>query len=178
MRHVNRLLAALLCLAIIIAGLLVIIEVIADRIHHRPALVHWHPFYNWAARTEWQAGAVRMTCALLVIAGLVLLIAELRPPRVSRLRLAEEVPHIDAAYTRRGVAAAVRAAAGDVDGIRSARATVKRRKVVVSATAGAADKAVAEQLRESVMAAVQQRLDSLALSSAPSLSATVKPRSN
>ena len=85
---------------------------------------------------------------LLVLAGLVLLVAELKRPRVSRLSLTGGVPGIDSAYTRRGVAAAVRAAVADVDGIRSVNTKVTHRKVSVSAIAGAADRAAAVQLPE------------------------------
>jgi hypothetical protein len=176
-KNLNRVLAALLSLAIVIGGLLLIIEVIADRIHHKPALWHWHPLYAWAGRTQWQAGAVRVICVLLIIAGLILLLAELKPPRVSRLRLDEDTPGIDAAYTRRGVAAAVTAAVSDVDGIRAVRTRVTRRKVIVSATAGASDKTAAGQLRAPVTEAAQQRLALLTLRSTPSVSAGVKPRS-
>ena len=178
MRHLNRLLAALLSLFLIIAGVLLVIEVIADRIHHRPAIVHWHAFYNWAGRTEWQAGITRFLCIALVVVGLILLIAELKRPRVSRLRLMEEVPGIDTAWTRRGIGTAVTAAVRDVDGVRSVRTKVGRRRITVAATSGAADRAAAEALREPVTTAAQQRLDGLALRSVPSLSATVTPRSN
>jgi Tryptophan-associated transmembrane protein (Trp_oprn_chp). len=85
MRHANRVLAALLSLAVITAAVLLIIEVIADRASNRPAVVDWQPAYDWARRTTWNAGSIRVTCAVLILAGLVLLIAELKPARVSRL---------------------------------------------------------------------------------------------
>lgn len=178
MRLVNRLLAALLSLFLIITGVLLIIEVIADRIDHKPALMHWHPFYNWAGRTEWQAGAVRVICIMLILVGLVLLVAELKRPRVSRLRLTEGVSGIDTAYTRRGVAAAVKAAVGGVDGIRAVSVKVQRRKVKVVAMAGAQDKAAADNLKQPVISAAQDRLETLTLRSAPAVSVTVNPRSS
>lgn len=178
MRQLNRLLGALLSLFLITVGVLLIIEVVADRINHKPALVHWHRFYEWAGRTPWQSGAVRVICVLLVLVGLALLIAELKPRRVSRLTVAEEVPGIDSAYTRRGVAAAVKAAVADVDGIRNVDTKVTRRKVTVTATAGAADRAAARQLTEPVTTAAQKRLGSMTLKSVPSVSATVKTRSS
>lgn len=178
MRQLNRLLGALLSLFLITAGVLLIIEVVADRINHKPALVHWHRLYEWAGRTPWQAGAVRVICVLLVLVGLLLLIAELKPPRVTRLTLAEEAPGIDSAYTRRGVAAAVKAAVADVDGIRNVDSKVTRRKVTVTATAGATDRAAARQLTEPVTTAAQERLGSMTLKSVPSVSATVKTRSS
>jgi hypothetical protein len=85
MKHANRVLAALLSLALIAAGVLLIIEVIADRVSNHPAVVDWQPAYDWAKRTTWNAGSIRVACAVLILLGLALLIAELKPARVSRL---------------------------------------------------------------------------------------------
>ena len=81
----------------------------------------WHPVYAWAKRTTWNAGSVRVTCAVLILLGLVLLIAELKPARVSRLKADPVQPGaapIDTAYTRRGLATAIRSAVTGVDGVR------------------------------------------------------------
>jgi hypothetical protein len=81
MKHANRVLAALLSLALIAAGVLLLIEVIADRVNNRPAVVDWQPAYDWAKRTTWNAGSIRVACAVLILLGLALLIAELKPAR-------------------------------------------------------------------------------------------------
>src|SRR6202042_2166655 len=180
MRHANRVLGALLGLAVIIAGVLLIIEVIADRVSHRPAIVNWHRAYDWAKGTTWNAGSVRVACAVLILLGLALLIAELKPARVSRLVAAPAqagAAGIDTAYTRRGLAAAIRSAATGVDGVRGASVKVKRRKVTVAATAAAQDKAAARSLRAQIRAAPRQRLTALNLRRAPSVSVRVTPRS-
>lgn len=181
MRLLNRVLAALLSLALAVAGTLLIIEVFADRINHRPAVVHWHNAYHWLARTPWQQGSVRVVCIVLVVLGLVLLVAELKRSRVSRLKVESgpgENDPIDTAYTRRGVTAAVRAAVTDVDGISSAQVTVKRRSVQVQAVTSAGDKQSAQQLREPAQAAAQRRLDELALVAKPSLRVRTTARSS
>ena len=77
MRHANRVLAALLSLTLIAAGVLLIIEVIAGRVANRPAIVDWRPAYDWAKRTTWNAGSIRVACAVLIVLGLALLIAGL-----------------------------------------------------------------------------------------------------
>jgi hypothetical protein len=180
MRLANRVLAALLSLALIAAGVLLIIEVIADRVSNRPAAVDWHPAYDWAKRTTWNAGSIRVVCAVLILAGLVLLIAELKPARVSRLATDPAqagADGIDTAYTRRGLAAAIRSGVTGVDGVRGASVKVKRRKIKVAATAGAQDKAAARILRDPVLAAARQRLTALKLHRAPSVSVRVTPRS-
>ena len=180
MRLPNRLLAALLILALACAGALLIIEVTADRIEHQTAVVNWYPAYSWAARTSWVSGSIRVTAVILILLGLVLLMAELKPPRVARLAAGpagEGAANMNTAYTRRGVAAAVRSAVTDVDGIRAASVKVNRRRIAVSAVAGALDKAAAQTVRDDVTTAARDRLTALGLRRAPALSVRVTPRS-
>jgi hypothetical protein len=149
-------------------------------VNHREEIVRWHPAYEWAKRTTWNAGSVRVTCAVLILLGLVLLVAELKPARVSRLAADPAhagAAHIDTAYTRRGLAAAIRSAVTGVDGVRGALVKVKRRKVTVTATAAAQGNAAARSLRDPVSAAARQRLTALKLRSAPAVSVRVHPRS-
>ena len=175
MRLLNRLLAALLSLALIVLGVLVVVEVVAQRLGRDPVMVEWPRLYDWARRTPWQQGSVRVACILLAIAGLLLLAAELKRSRPSRLAARSEAT--DAAYTRRGVADALRSAVRDVDGINSATVSVGRRRVKVAATAAGLQPFTAESLREPATAAAQQRLDALELQSPPALSVEVSTRS-
>ncbi len=175
MRLVNRLLAALLSLALIIVGALVVVEVIAQRLGKPPALVHWHHAFDWAKRTTWQQGSVRVTCIVLAALSLLLLLAELKRSRPSRLTVRSE--EADTAYTRRGVAATIRTAVGDVDGINHAAVSVSRRKVRVAATTAGLQPFTAETLQEPATTAAQRRLDALELDPAPALSVRVTTRS-
>jgi len=171
MRLINRLLAALLSLALIAAGVLVVIEVTAQRLGRRPVVVDWPRLHDWANRTPWQQGSVRVTCILLIVLGLLLLAAELKPSLPNRLAVRSDVT--DAAYTRRGVAATIRSAVSDVDGINSAAVSVGRRKVKVEATTAGLQPFTAESLREPATTAAQQRLDALELQEPPALAVNV-----
>ncbi|MGC2654657.1 MAG: DUF6286 domain-containing protein [Mycobacterium sp.] len=175
MRLINRPLAALLSLALITVGVLIVIEVAADRIVNHPALVHWHRVYDWAERTSWTQGSVRVGAIMIAILGVVLLLAELRRGKPQRLPVDSEVT--DAAFTRRGVAATIGGAVDDVDGINHSTVTVKRRKVTVYATTAGRQPYTAQSLREPATEAAQRRLDILALSPAPTLSVRVTTRS-
>ncbi|HEY0165573.1 MAG TPA: DUF6286 domain-containing protein [Jatrophihabitans sp.] len=175
MRLVNRLLAALLSLALIALGVLVVTEVIAQRLGRRPAAVDWPRLYDWAQRTPWQQGSVRVACIALIALGLLLLAAELKPAKPSRLAVRSDTT--DAAYTRRGVAATVRSAVSDVDGINSASVSVSRRKVKVEATTAGLQPFTAETLQEPATTAARQRLDTLELTDPPALSVHVSTRS-
>jgi Family of unknown function (DUF6286) len=180
MRLINRVLAALLALALIVIGALIVIEVVTHWFSNTPAIVHWHKAYAWAARTPWKQGSVRVTCIILAVLGLILLIAELRPAKVSRLAADPAqagADGIDAAYTRRGAAAAIHAAVSDVDGVRSASVTIKRRRVRVQATTSARDNATAQTLKDPITGAAQTRLTALQLRSQPPVSVHVSPRS-
>jgi hypothetical protein len=175
MRLINRLLAAVLAAALIAAGVVVVIEVIAERITGHAALVNWHPVYHWAARTSWMQGSVRVGSILCAALGVILLLAELRRGKPQRLRIASDLT--DAAYTRRGVAATIRTAVNDVDGINHTAVQVKRRKIRVAATTAGREPYTAQSLREPATAAARQRLDTLELSPAPRLSVRITTRS-
>ncbi|MCW2908373.1 MAG: hypothetical protein JWL68_3162 [Actinomycetia bacterium] len=180
MRLANRVLAALLSLALIVVSVLLIAEVIADRASHRAAIVHWRGAYHWAQLTTWNAGSIRVICGILILAGLVLLIAELKPARVSRLAAdpAEAgADAIDTAYTRRGLAAAIRSAVTAVDGVRSTAVKVRRRKVKIAAIASAQDRAAARSLHDPIADAARQRLTALKLRRPPTVAVRVSPRS-
>ena len=180
MRLANRVLAALLSLALIVVSVLLIAEVIADRTGHHPAVVHWRSAYNWAEHTTWNAGSIRVICGILIVAGLVLLIAELKPARVSRLPADPSeagADAIDTAYTRRGLAAAIRSAVTAVDGVRSTAVKVRRRKVRIAAVASAQDRAAARSLHDPIADAARQRLTALKLRRTPAVAVRVSPRS-
>ncbi|MEO7262619.1 MAG: DUF6286 domain-containing protein [Jatrophihabitantaceae bacterium] len=171
MRLLNRLLAALLSLALIVAGVLVVVEVIMQRLGRRPAILDWPRLYDWASRTPWQQGSVRVACILLAVIGLLLLAVELKRSRPSRLVVRSSAT--DAAYTRRGVAATIRSAVSDVDGISSASVSVGRRTVKVAATTAGLQPFTAESLQEPATTAARQRLDALELQAPPALSVKI-----
>jgi hypothetical protein len=180
MRLANRVLAALLSLALVVLSVLLIAEVIADRTSHHAAIVHWRSAYNWAEHTTWDAGSVRVICGILILAGLVLLVAELKPARVSRLPTdpaGAGADAVDTAYTRRGLAAAVRSAVTAVDGVRSSAVKMRRRRVRIAAVASARDRAAARSLRDPIADAARERLAALRLRRPPSVAVRVSPRS-
>ncbi len=84
---------------------------------------------------------------------------------------------IDTAYTRRGLAAAIRSAVTAVDGVRSTSVKVRRRKVRIAAVASAQDRAAARSLRDPITDAARQRLTALKLRRTPAVAVRVTPRS-
>jgi Family of unknown function (DUF6286) len=177
MRLLNRPLAFILALALAIASVILIVEVIAVAVNHPPVIVHWHLWYRWANNTRWKQGVIRFWSIVLIIIGALLLAMQLKPRRVQRLALrSDDDTATDAAMTRRGLAGALRAAATDVDGIRRATVTVGRRRAQITANAAAKDKAGAHALREPIRESVDARLDNLQLTHPPRVRIRVVPR--
>ncbi len=173
MRVINRPLAFLLAAALLVAGVILIVEVIALAVHAKPVFVSWPVWHRWAERTAWKAGVVRFWSIVLIVVGMLLLVVELKPRRDNRLRIASDSDATDAAITRRGLSTALRGAATGIDGVSDARVAASRRRVSVSARAAAQDSAAVKALEEPIRAAVQQRLDALQMHTPPRVSVQV-----
>jgi hypothetical protein len=176
MRLLNRPLALILAVALAGAAIILITEVIAHALNVGPAIAPWHTWYHWAHRTSWNALVIKVWSIVLIVIGLIVLAAELRPPRISRQRLQSE-DATDAAMTRTGLAGTLRAAATGVDGITGAAVRVRRGRARVTASTAARGRAAADTLREPVTGAVRGRLDSLHLRHPPHLTVRVTTRS-
>ena len=177
MRLINRPLALILAAALAAVSIILIVEVVAHAVHASPVIVHWTTWYHWARKTHWDALVVTIWSIILIIAGVLVLAPQLKPRRVTRLKLRSDDKATDAAMTRGGLAGALRAAALDIDGISKAATRVRRRRARVTATAAARDRAAADTLRQPVTDAARRRLDDLQLRHPPRLRVRVLPRS-
>jgi hypothetical protein len=174
MRLANRLLAALLALGLATVGALVVVEVIAARLDKPPVAVSWHRIYRWGEHTSLTQGSVRVACIVTAVLGLLLLLAELKRTRPTRLTAASD--SVDAGYTRRGVATAISKAVTDVDGINGAAVTVRRRRIRVQARAPGVEPYTADSLRGPATDAAQSRLTDLELKRQPRLKVRLSTR--
>jgi hypothetical protein len=171
----SRLLALVVGLAIIAVAVMLAVEVVADRVSRRPVVMNWPAAYQWAHRTTWNTGTVRLTCVLLCLSGLALLVAELTPRRPARLTIDSADPATDASYTRRGVAQAIRTAVAEVDGVHRTAVTVGRRRIRI-ATQTTRQPFVASSIRDTVTQAAQRRLDTLELRDPPRLAVRISTK--
>jgi hypothetical protein len=176
MRLVNRLLAFILAAALIAGSVVVIAEVIGFAVHRSPLLVHWSTWYHWAGRTRWDTLVIRVWSVILIVAGALILALQLKPPRVARLPLRSGHDATDAAVTRRGLAAMLRAAATSVDGVSKATVTIRRRRVRITAATAARGRSAASALTDPVAQALRARLDDLNMHHPPRLTVRVVPR--
>jgi Family of unknown function (DUF6286) len=177
MRLLNRPLALILAVALAGASVVLIIEVVAFAVHAHNVVVPWHAWYQWAQRTSWNALVIKVWSIILIVIGALILAIELKPRRVTRLRLRSGEAATDAAVTRRGLAGALRGAATGIDGITDAAVTVRRRRARVTARTAARGRAAAGPLREPVTGALRDRLDSLDLRHPPRLTVRLTTRS-
>jgi len=177
MRVANRPLAFILAAALLACSVVIIAEVIGSAVHHSPLLVHWTTWQHWAQATHWDASVVRVWATVLMVVGLVLVVLELKPRRVTRLPLRAVGQDTDATVTRRGLARMLRDEATRVDGITGATVRVRRRRARVTAASAARGRAAASALTEPVTQALSARLDSLDPLHAPRLTVRVVPRS-
>jgi len=176
MRLVNRFLAPLLALFLLVLAVVTAVEVIATAFGKGPVWVDWPGVYRQGLDRTWGDGAVRVICIAFVLVGLVLLLGQLKPRRLSHLPLRTSQPDLDARVTRNGLATTARAAATGIDGVSGATARVGRRSIQVTARARHRDRDQARALTAPVTQAVSDRLDRLELARAPRLRVRVQPR--
>ncbi|MFJ8578039.1 hypothetical protein [Micromonospora sp. NPDC093277] len=122
MRTVNRLATLLLAVALLAGGALVAVEALLAAFGHPGPLVH--RWYAVLTTTRWQDAPVRAVAAGVALLGLVVLVAELRRWRPTRLRLTEDDGwHLQRRSVERRLARAARA----VPSVRRARVRLRRR---------------------------------------------------
>ena len=176
MRTFNRLLTLLLSVALIAFGVVLAVEVVGALFGSHPLLLDWRGAYRAGRNNQWDSAAVRVLAGALAAAGLLLLLAQLTPRRISRLTVSSDDPHTDAAVTRAGVRRALRRAAEDVDGIRVAKVKISRRSAKVVAMTRANQPNLAEGLNAEVHVAVAERLTALQLRHPPRVRTDVRTR--
>src|SRR6478609_2627620 len=117
MRIVNRLLAFIVAVALLGVSVIVIVEVIGYAINGESVLVPWMTWEQWAERTHFNSTVIKVWSIILIVVGAILLIAELKPRRVTRVGLQSDSRATETAITTKGIAAVAKAATSEVDGI-------------------------------------------------------------
>jgi hypothetical protein len=162
MRAFLRLLSVVLAAAIAVAGVLIVIEVIAAAVGADPVIVKWHGLVDDLARNQWKTAPARVTAIVLIVVGLVLLFFALRRGKPSTVALTTGATDVDMTTTRRSLQRFLASSATEVDGITDAKSRVKRRTVVIRAVAGSGVER--DDARSRLTDHLQQRLDALSLS--------------
>ena len=176
MKTVNRLLTLLLSVALIGFGVVLAVEVIGALFGSHPLLVDWRGAYRAGRTDRWDSAIVRVLACAVAVVGLLLLLAQLKPRRISRLTVSSGDPNTDAALTRAGVRSALRRAAEDVDGISTAKVKLARRRAKVVASTRSSQPGLTQTLKAEVQVAVADRLSALQLRHPPRVRTSVHTR--
>ena len=160
MTVLNRVVATLLALALLLGGLLAAAEIVLAAIGRPSWLVPHERWSTWLGDQTFSGAVVRLVLVGLVILGLLLLIAALRRGKPGSLPLAARTDGVRVTTSRRGVERSISTAASRADGVRSARAKVGRRTVRVKTSTAVRSPG---ELQQPVTAAVTERIEELGL---------------
>ncbi len=176
MRTLNRVLTLLFAVALAAVGVLLAVETAVAVFGSNPVLLDWRSAYRAGRSDTWDSTLVRVIAAAVTAVGLLLLLLELKPRRVRRLRVDSADAHTDAALTRAGLRSALQKAAESVDGITGASVKVGRRRAKVTAQSRGGQAELAQGLDTEVRTAVTERLAALQLRHPPRPRTTVQTR--
>ena len=160
MALVNRILSALLALALAVGALVATAEIVLVALGRPPWLVPHPQWSAWLQEHTWGDTVVRAVLIGLVVVGLLLLIVALRRGKPSSIELPAHGEGVRVTAARRGVERAVAGAAISTGGVSTADASARRRTVKVTANTSMRSPG---DLEQRVTQAVTQRLDELEL---------------
>jgi len=157
MTVVNRILAALLALVLLLGGLLAACEIVLAQLGRRPWLVPHPQWSAWLGQRTLADGLVRAAMVGLVVVGVLLMLAALRRGKPHHLTLPSTIEGVQVTASRRGVERSLREAGSRISGVRAVEVRAGRRTVKVRAhTASRGEGQVQQQLTDTVAARLQQ----------------------
>ena len=160
MHVLNRVLATLLALALLLGGLLAVIEIVLAQLGRPYWLVPHEQWSSGLAEQTFVNGVVRAVLIGLAVLGLVLLVLALRRGKPGSVQLPSRTEGVRVSASRRGIERSLSTAARRADGVRSSRVTAGRRTVRVKAVTALRSTG---ELQQPVTAAVTGRLEQLGL---------------
>jgi hypothetical protein len=172
-RLVNRVIAAVLALALLVGGLLVAVEIVVAGFNRRPWVLPHDRWYTSARLRTWESAPPRWIFIGLVVAGLLLLLLQVARRRPAALALTPGAVPTDVG--RRSLEKSLGRAAGRVDGVASARAKVDGEKVEVVASS---NRRQTDDLGPRVTQVLDRRLSTLGLARPPAVRVKVHGRSD
>jgi len=173
MRVANRVIAAVLALALFVGGLLVAVEIVVAGFDRRPWVLPHDRWYTSARLRSWESAPPRWIFIGLIAAGFMLLLLQLARRRPSALALAPGA--IPADVGRRSLEKALVREATRVDGISAARAKVGDDKAEVVASS---NRRQTDDLGPRVTQALDRRLSAVGLARPPTVRVKVQGRSD
>lgn len=168
---VNRVVSAVLALALLVGGVLVAAEIVVAAFGRDPWVVPHDRWYRATVERRWDDAATRWVCIGLVLAGLALLALQLARRRPAVLPLAGGATAAD--LSRRSIERSLARTASGVDGVAGAKVKVSASRADVAATT---NRRRADEIRPRLAAAVEGRVRALGLAQAPEVRVRVQGR--
>jgi hypothetical protein len=159
-RTTNRIVSALLAVALVVGGVLVAIEVVLASLDRGPWVLPHEDWAGNASETAYTDRSARILFLLLALAGLALLLLELVRRRPPALQLTDRDGGVEADLDRRGVERWLSTRLSGVEGVAGTKAKITRRAVEVTAQTPQRD---VGDLQRRLEGAAQENLDQLGL---------------
>ncbi len=163
MRVANRVLSAVLALALAVGGLLVAVEIVLGGLDRGPWILPYDRWERTALGTPWSAGNIRLLCLALLVVGVLVLAAQVARRRPETLALAGSGGRSTTSLDRRGVERWLAERVERVEGVAGAQVKVGRKAAVVRATAVGRERGERVEMERKVGDAVRRHLEELAL---------------
>ncbi len=173
MALLNRLLATLLGLVLLVAGVVALIEIVAATGGSHNVIVPYTHWWHDALDAHWSTRGVRLIALVALVAGAALLLVELRPRGPRDLPLRSRGEGLETAVERRAVEKTLRAAALEVDGVGACAARIRRGRATLQIRT---DELRDADLEERVTTAATERLDGFGLQEPLPLRISLVPR--
>lgn len=173
MRAADRLLSAVLALALMAVGLVAAVEIVVAGLGGSPWLVPHDRWAESARTTRWSDPGLRLAFAGLIAAGLALLALQVARRRPEALSLAAGGRGVVSEVDRRALERWLAERVEGVGGVAHARARIRARSAVVEAASVGRD---TDPVEQGVRQMAAGSLESLQLDRTPRLRVKVRPR--
>ena len=172
MRIANRVLAAVLALALLVGGLIVAVEIVVAGFDRQPWVLPHDDWYRSARLRTWDSAPPRWIFIGLIAAGLILLFIQVARRRPTTLALTPGA--VPADIGRRSLERSLVREARSVDGIAAAKAKIGNEKAEVVASS---NRRQTDDLEPVVSQALDRRMADIGLARPPAVRTKVQGRS-
>jgi hypothetical protein len=171
-RVANRVVSALVALALLAAAAIGLVEIVLAALGRAPWLVERSHVAADLHERAWEDGGVRLIAILVMIVGLVLVVVALKRSLISDLRMTSDSDAVEATVTRKSLQSYLAGVAASQGGVTSASASIGRKRVVLTVESPLRDPG---DLGARVDAVVTERLSSLRLANPMQSSVKIQP---
>ncbi len=164
MRVLTRVVALALALALAVAGVLVAIEIVLAEVGKEPWVVPHDRWYQDARENAWSSPSVRVLFLVMALAGLVLLLLQVKKRRPLSLPMERRQGGHPVAVGRRSAERCLERSVTRVDGVATAKARLSESRARVTASS---NRRLPGDLHKRVADTAEQRLSAMKLDPMP-----------